>query len=189
MSFPNDDIPSQIIPMILYDTKDYLENSLIEAVPEGSPNRALLVKVGRFQENPTEVNISVAIAHGDYEDPDFIDGRIDHPDLKDIRIRNLPVAEIGTPGYYWWRRFSVQVGAFFVRQNYDEDTALQYAYEFYGRLQKAIDTKHFSLVDDFGEIAKGLALVESTTFYESGGKNKWIHRGKLRFRVLSWRGS
>jgi hypothetical protein len=183
---PNDNIPSHVIPKILYDLREELKVQLIDGVPEDSPNRAMLVKVGRFQENPTDVNISVAISAGDYEDPDYIDGRIDHPDLRDLRIRNLPVGEIGG-GIYWWRRFSVLSSVFFVRQNFEEEVALQHAYEFLGRLQKSIEAKQFSLEDDFGEIAKGKPFIESTTFFESGGKNKWIFRGKLRFRVLTWR--
>lgn len=183
---PNDDIPSQIIPMMLYDMRDYLQTKLIDGVPEDSPTRAILVKAGRFQENPVDKNVSIAIAHGDYEDPDYIDGRIDHPDLADLKIRNLPVGEIGG-GIYWWRRFSVLVSVFFVRENFEEEIAQQYAYEFYGRLQRSIELKRFALDDDFEERAFGYPYVESTTFYESGGKNKWIFRGKLRFRVLTSR--
>lgn len=186
MVLPNDDIPAQIVPMILYKLRDDLEVSLVHDVPEDSPTRAIMVKVGRFQENPTDVNVSVALSGGDYEDPDFIDGRITHPDLRDILVRNLPEAEIGG-GTYWWRRFSVYVSVFFTQHNYEESRALQYAYEFYGRLQSAVENVRMNLVDDFGEQASGSPYFESTTYFQSGGKNKWIFRGKLRFRVLTQR--
>lgn len=187
MTIPNDDIPAQIVPMILYRLKDTLETVMVHEVPSENPTRALLVKVGRFQENPARINVSLSISGGDFENPKYLDGRVDHEDLNAISIRNLPVGEIGG-GLYWWRRGTINFQCFFVRQGYDEDRALQYAYDFHGRLIAAVEeTLLNDLVDDYGEGAYDRPLVEGTSFFEGGGAKKYIWRGKLYFRVLTWR--
>lgn len=184
---PNDNIPSQIVPMILTRTRDELKQKLIYGVPDDNPTRAILVKVGRFQENPVDINVSASVASGDFEDPSYIDGRVDHEDLDAIGLRNLPVGEIGG-GWYWWRRFTINVQVFSVRQNYEEERAMQYAYDFYGRLLKSIEEITLGgLTDDYGEKANGSPYIEGASFYESGGKGKFIWRGKVAFRVLTWR--
>lgn len=187
MTLQNDDIPAQIVPLILDKVRDWLEQELFENVPESSPTRTGLIKIGLFQDNPADKVVSIAVNSGDYEDEKYIDAPVDHPDVQQIKIANLPPHEIGG-GSYWWRRFSIRVSVFFVKQNYDEETAIQYAYEFYGRLQSAIELCQIGPLDDyFGERASGKPWLESTTFFQSGGKNKFIFRGKLQFRILTWR--
>lgn len=183
----NDNIPNSIVPMILYAFKDYLEGALVADVPEDNPTRALLVKVGRFNENPLEKSVSVAISGGDYEDPTYMDGRIDNPKMDSLKIDGLPVSEIGG-GCYWWRRGSINYQAFFVRARLKEEVALQYAYDFQGRLLKSVELVPIhGLIDDYGERAYAPVRVEGVTFFESGGNNQYIWRGKLLFRVLTWR--
>ena len=43
------------------------------------------------------------------------------------------------------------------------------------------------LVDDYGEKAYGHPFLEAATFFESGGNKQYIWRGKLKWRVLTWR--
>ena len=187
MSLPNDAIPTSIVPMILQAIKRQLETVLVIEVPESNPTRALLVKVGRFQDNPLEKNVSIAISGGDYDDPSYIDGRIDNPKMSSLQLPYLPVGEIGG-GRYWWRRGSINYQALFVRQRYAEEVALQYAYDFQGRLIGALEgTPLNGLQDDYGEQAYAPLYVESLTFFESGGNNQYIWRGKLLWRVLTWR--
>lgn len=186
MTLPNDNIPEQIVPKILMLVQTHLQYHLFENVPEGDPTRAGLVKIGLMQENPADIVVSVALTSGDYEDDKYIDGHVDHPDLQDFTIKNLPRGEVGG-GSYWWRRFSIRVQVFFVRAGYDEDTAIQHAYDFHGRLQRHISTCQIGPIEDaYGERALGRPYLESTTFFPSGGKNKFIFRGKLKFRVLTW---
>lgn len=187
MTLPNDDIPAMIVPMILKRLREALEYDLQEKTPEDSPIHAVLVKIGRLQENPVKKNVTVAISGGDADDPEYVDGRIDHDALTEIGIRNLPVGEVGG-GIYWWRRGTIKFQTYFVHERYDEDTAMQYAYEFYGILQACVeDTDISGLVDNFGEMTSGRPFVESCSFFESGGANKFIWRGKLSFRCLTWR--
>jgi hypothetical protein len=187
MTLPNDNIPAMIVPMILNRLREELEQKLQIDTPEDSPIHAALVKVGRLQENPLKVNVNVAISGGDSDDPEFLDGRIDHDALNQIGIRNLPVGEVGG-GIYWWRRGTIKFQCYFVREHYDEDRALQYAYEFYGLVQGCVEDVNLTdLVDNFGERAYANPFVESCSFFESGGANKYIWRGKLSFRCLTWR--
>jgi hypothetical protein len=184
---PNDDIPTMIVPMILFRIKEHLEVAMQHEVPDTNPTKAILVKIGKFQDNPLDKNVSLSVSPGDYDDPSYLDGRIDHEDLDAITIRNLPVGEIGG-GLYWWRRGTINFQTYFVRQRLDEEIAMQYAYDFYGRLLHAVEEVSLSgLVDDYGEIASGHPYIEGASFFESGGLRQFIWRGKLRWRVLTWR--
>lgn len=183
----NDDIPAMIVPMILLKLKSELETALQIEVPESDPTRAVVVKIGRFQENPLNKNISIALSGGDYEDPTYLDGPVNNPEFLNDWIKNLPVGEIGG-GQYWFRRGTAHVQTFYVRQRYPEEVAMQYAYDFYGRVIKCLETVSMSgLRDDYREGAFGTPIVEGTTFFESGGKDRYIWRGKLLWRVLTWR--
>ena len=187
MVLPYDEIPKQIVPMILYRMKERIETLMVEDVPTDNPTRAILVKIGRFQDNPLQKNVSISISGGDFEDPSYLDGRIDHEDLDAISIRYLPVGEIGG-GIYWWRRGTVNYQTFFVRQRYDEERALRYAYDFQGRFIKALESINVGdLKDDYLEQAYGFPFIESVSFFESGGNNQYIWRGKLYWRVLTFR--
>jgi hypothetical protein len=187
MTLPTDNIRRMIVPMILYQLQDHLTTSLKDEVPADNPTRAETIKVGLFQENPVKTGTYVAISGGAFDDPDYRDGRIDHEDLNAISIQNLPVGEIGG-GEYWYRRGSCRFGAYFVKNRFAEDKAADYAYDFYGRIQKAVeDTSVHGLTDDYGEKAYKSPIVESSTFFESGGNNQFIWRGMIYWRVLTWR--
>lgn len=165
----------------------HLETSLVNEVPETDPTRAILVKVGRFQENPLEKNVSVAISGGDWEDPTYIDGRVDNPKFDNLVVRFLPVAEVGG-GWHWWRRGSLRVNVYFVKQRYPEDIAMSYAYNFHGRLLRSLETTPIrNLIDDYGEIAIPPLYIEGASFFESGGGQQYIWRGKVLWRVLTER--
>lgn len=181
------EIATQIVPLILERVKETLQYNLIDILPEGHPARGTLVKIGRFQENPVEKNISLAISPGDFEDPAFMDGRIDNPEFRDLRIRYVPVSEIGG-GEMWWRRGTCNLQVFFVRQRYSEEDAMRTAYDFYGRVLNALRGVSFSKVkDSFGEMAVPPLYVESSAFFESGGASQYIWRGKIRWRMLTWK--
>ena len=177
----------QIVPMILYQMKEHLQQALIRDVPDDSPNYALEVELGRFKKNPLKINVYVALSGGDPFNPEHLDGRIDNDELDDIQIPHLPVGEIGG-GTYWWRRGVADFACYYVKEQYDFDISAMYAYEFYGRLLNVLD--HLSLgnlVDQFGERATGTPFIEGNTFFSTGGAGKNIWRGKLFWRVLTWR--
>lgn len=183
-----DNQPVHIVPKLLLAVKDHLQTALVYNVPEGDPTRAVMVKIGRFQENPIRQNVSVAIAGGDYEDPAYIDGRIDNPKFDNLQIKNLPVGEIGG-GEYWWRRGTIKYQCYFVLQRFDEELAMNYAYAFQGRILKALPQTNLTSLpqDDYGEGVYPPIYVESATLFESGGADKFIWRGKISWKVLTWR--
>jgi hypothetical protein len=182
-----DDIPSMIVPLLLFRMRDHLMTVLQDEVPDTDPTKAILVKVGRFQDNPVKKNVSIALSGGDFEDPDYMDARADHDSLDQFVIKNLPVGEIGG-GIHWWRRFTCDFKTFFVKQRFEEDIAIKYGYEFYGRILRAIESCHFGkLVDSYGEKACCPPFIEGASFFESGGANQYIWRGKVKWRVLTWR--
>lgn len=181
------EVPNMIVPMLCSRMKDHLESALIYNVAEDNPTRALLVKVGRMQENPIDINVTAAISGGDYEDPDYLDGRIDNSKFDNLQIEDLFASQIGG-GTYWWRRGSINIQCFFVRQRYKEDIAMNYAYDFLGRLIAAVESVSLNgMKDEYGEEAFAPVYVEGNTFFESGGSSQFIWRGKLLWRVLTWR--
>ncbi len=183
----NDRIPSSIVPMILYKIKEHLETSLVFDIPDSTATRAMLVKIGRFSDNPLDNPIRVAISSGDFEDPSYLDGRIDNPKFDNLKIPGLPVGEIGG-GVYWWRRGSIDYQLYFVRQRLPEEVTIQYAYEFQSRLIKAVESTPIGrLRDDCNEQAFAPIYVESVSLFESGGGNQRLWRGKLLWRILTWR--
>jgi hypothetical protein len=181
-----DDYQGQIVPMILHQMKTHLESELVLNVPDNDPTRALLVEIGRFRKNPLKINVYVALSGGNPVDPEWLDGRIDNDQLDDIQMRNLPVGEIGG-GTYWWRRGVAEFACYFVRESYELEVATMYAYEFYGRLLNVLDHLVLSGTDQFQEKAGGKPCIEGSTFFASGGAGKHIWRGKLFWRVLTWR--
>lgn len=173
--------------MLLNRLRDHLESDLTLNVAEDNPTRAVLVKTGRFQDNPLEKNVSIAISGGDFEDPSYLDGRVDNNAFDNLQIPDLVVGQIGG-GTYWWRRGSINFQAFFVRQRLEEQIAMNYAYDFYGRLIQSVETTSLNgLQDDYGEEVFAPVYVEGASFFESGGSNQFIWRGKLLWRVLTWR--
>lgn len=195
MTLYNDAIPNSIIPMLLMRIRDHLQTAMMYDVAESNPTRAVVVKVGRFIKNPIDKNITIGVNSGDYEDPAFLDGRIDNSKFDGLKIRNLPVGEIGG-GVYWWRRGSINLSVFFVRQRFQEDIAMQHAYDVYSRLLKALEQTPFpsrsestpyGLQDDYGERAYPPLYLEAASFFESGGGQQFIWRGKVLWRVLTWR--
>jgi hypothetical protein len=182
-----DNIPSMIVPLITFRMREHLASALQDNVPDTDPTKAVLVKVGRFQDNPVKKNVSVSISGGDFEDPAYMDGRVDHESMDQFKIKNLPVGEIGG-GIYWWRRLTIDFKTFFVKQRFEEEIAMKYAYEFYGRLLTAIETCNLkNLTDSYGEKAYCPPYIEGASFFESGGANQFIWRGKVKWRVLTER--
>ena len=176
-----------ITPMILSRMRDDLQESLIRGIAEDDPTYALKVEIGRFRENPLSTHVYVALAGGNTIDPEHIDGRIDNDALDDIQIRNLPVGEIGG-GTYWWRRGVADFASYFVKTSMTYELSMMYAYQFYGRLLNILDHINISgLQDEFGEQTSGKPYIETSSIYESGGQKKHIWRGKIFWRVLTWR--
>jgi hypothetical protein len=179
---------TQIVPLILDRLKDHLTEEMQTYVPPGDETWAVTVKIGRFQADPTKENVALAISGGAFDDPNYADGRIDNPEFSSLMIRNLPVGEVGG-GWYWWRRGTIDIRVYFIKQKFAEEASIDYGYTVHGRLIRAVETCPLTtLEDDFGETTNGTPYVEKTSFFQSGGpKNQYIFRGKLWWRILTHR--
>lgn len=173
-----------IVPLILQRYKTALTTALITNVT--GPTQAKLVKIGRFQDDPTIKSIYVAISGGDPDNIEYRDGIVSLEEMQRIGFAAYP-REIGG-GQMWWRRGVIQVGCYFVVERVNEETAAQYAYDVLGRIENAIEgTTVIDLVDDFNERAI-MGFCFSNSFFESGGPPQdYIWRGKVLWSVLTER--
>lgn len=191
---------TQINNLILHALKNHLTLKLQTEIAEDDPTRAVEVKLGRFQESPLMKNVYVSISGGDQQDPELSDG------ILTVRAASpgwqpgfeMYPREIGgrwdddddsIPGgaEMWWRRGRIQIGCFFVTQNFEEEIAMEYAYETLGRLTKAVNTCPVGgIKDSFGECAVKIFCFASN-FFEGGGLKQFIWRGSVKFQVLTER--
>jgi hypothetical protein len=178
---------SHIVPMILERFRQTLQATLIDSVHLENPIRANIVKVGRFQDDPTRFPISVAISPGDPADPEYRDGIVTMQEQKHSIGFEIPPREIGG-GQYWWRRGVLQVQCHFVLSRYPEPKATEYAYEVLGRILGSLErTNVADLTDDYGEHAI-VPFAYANTYFESGGPPAdYIWRGKVLWSVLTYR--
>lgn len=180
---------TMIIPLILNKIKTGLTTALITNIATTDPSRASVVKIGRFQQDPTIQNIYLAISPGNPEDPEYKDGVVSMREWENIGFE-IPAREVGG-GAYWWRRGIVQIGCYYVVDRVPEEIALAQATMVLGRTEKALEEISMSgVVDEFGEIAYGCPFVYANTFFESGGPPAdYIWRGKIYWSVLTSRNS
>lgn len=176
---------TQIVPLICEAIATHLTFHLQTSLTVGDPERADVIKLGKFQDDPNRKNIYIAITGGDPEDPTLQDGITKRTtDGRKVDFM-VPAYEIGG-GESWWRRGTVQVGCYFIREKYTEEEAMGHAYNILGRIELALDSAPVAgLQDDYGEVAYKL-FPYANTFYESGGPPKsYIWRGKILWQCLT----
>jgi hypothetical protein len=168
--------------MILSKMVDFLTQELVTNVSDSLTPKS--IKIGRFQQDPVKSLIHVSLHPGDPEDPAFRDGIITLEQMANISIDLDWAREIGG-GELWWRRFSAVLGCYWVQDRLDEITAMDNSYIVYGRLCQAIPKINLSnMIDEFGEQPL-YTFLYGTTFFEGGGKNQYIWRGKVLWQVLT----
>jgi hypothetical protein len=169
---------SMITVLVMNRMKDSLTTTMQTNVSSGSIERADVVKVGLFQEDPLRNNIHLAIQGGDHTDPNYRDGIVTINQMDNLGFNPIP-REIGG-GSSWWRRGTIELGCFFVREGLTEDKATEAAYNVLGRLEANLESIQVAdLVDDFGEAAQRLWLG-GNTFVQSGGPPRsYIFRGRV----------
>jgi hypothetical protein len=177
---------SAITTLLVNALKDHLDDIMRTSISTSDPTRADIVKVGRFQDDPLKNNIYIAISNGDPEKLEWVDGIVTVNSMDDIDF-HLDPREIGG-GQAWWRRGVVQVGCYFVREQYNEEQALEYAHTVMARASSNIENVDLNgLIDDFGEKAQ-IMFCYSRTFFESGGPpDSYIWRGKVHWQCLTER--
>jgi hypothetical protein len=177
---------SHIVPLIVSEIATQLTRVCITDVPEDDPTRADVVKIGRFQDDRVLNNIHIAISGGDSENPDYKDGIVTLGEMDRIAMY-VPAREIGG-GQLWWRRGVIQVGCYFINEQFDEAIAMEYAYITLGRIESHLENIRVSnLVDDFGERAIKLFAYGNTFFASGGPPSSYIWRGKILWTCLTGR--
>lgn len=178
----------QISFLFLSRLKEHLTEKMITGVDADDPTIARVVKIGLFQDDPTNKNVYLALQGGDHENPAEFDGIITGYRMqREVGIDFPFPREIG--GGQIWRRIAVvQVGCYFIRQKFDEESATRQAYIALGRLLSSIESVDINgLVDNFGERVIQV-FCYGNTFFESGGPpTSYIFRGKVSIAYLTER--
>ncbi len=178
----------QVMYLFLSRLKDHLTTKMITDVDPDDPTIAKVVKIGLFQDDPTNRNVYLALQGGNHEDPKENDGIITGYRMQtDVGIDFPYAREIGG-GQIWRRKVSVAIGAYFIRQKFTEEEATQKAYIALGRLLSSIESVDINgLIDGFGERVIEV-FCHGNTFFESGGPpNSYIFRGVVNISVLTER--
>ena len=175
-----------MVELLLQQLKTHLTAEMQSSIASNDPTRADVVKIGRFQDDPLKNNVYIAISPSDPEKLDWVDGVVSLESMKDVGFYIDP-REIGG-GETWWRRGVVQIGCYFVKEKYDEETAISYSQTTLARLVNAIQSVDLNgLTDEFGELAV-LMFCYSHHFAQSGGPpDKYIWRGKVHWQCLTER--
>ena len=174
--------------LFLSRLKEHLVERMQIDVDVEDPTIAKVVKIGLFQDDPTNKNIYIAIQGGDHDDPLDADGIITGYRMqKDVGIDFPWAREIGG-GQIWRRKVTIQIGCYFIRQKFSEDEATDQAYIALSRLLSSVESMNISgLLDDFGERVVEV-FCHGNTFFESGGPPaSYIFRGKVLVSYLTER--
>jgi len=175
---------AHIVPMITERLDTWLTTNMQTAYAEDHKLRANLVKVGRFQDNPLNHTVYLAIQGGDADDPKYKDGIVSLKDFDNIQT-NYFGREIGG-GQLWWRRGVVQFGCYYTGDT--EDVARNYAYQVLGNLCEYIESATVSdLTDEFGERAIKMYVYADTIFEGGGPQVNYVWRGKVYWMCLTER--
>jgi len=178
----------QVMYLFLARLKEHLTQKMVTEVTADDPTIARVVKIGLFQDDPTNKNVYLAIQGGNHEDPKDTDGIITGYRMQtDVGIDFPYAREIGG-GQIWRRKVAVAIGCYFIRQKFTEEKATQNAYIALGRLLASIESVDInSLADSFGERVIEV-FCHGNTFFESGGPpSSYIFRGLVHVSVLTER--
>ena len=178
----------QITYLFMARLRDHLTAKMTTDIAANDPTRADVVKIGLFQDDPTNKNVYLAIQGGNHEDPKENDGIITGYRMQtDVGIDFPYAREIGG-GQVWRRKVTIAIGCYFIRQKFVEEEATRQAYITLGRLLSSIETVNINgLVDSFGERVIEV-FCHGNTFFESGGPpSSYIFRGTASVSFLTER--
>ena len=175
---------AHIVPLITERLDTWLTANLQTGVEEDDPTRANLIKVGRFQDNPLEYGVYIAIQGGDADDEAFKDGIVSLGAFEEIHI-HVPPREFGGTEY-WWRRGVIQFGCYY--PGVAEDASRNYGYQVLGNICKYTANAAVSdLVDEYGEQARQIFVFANTIFEGGGPPSNYVWRGKVYWTCLTER--
>lgn len=183
---------AQILDMVCNTLDAYLVQKLQTEIPFTDPTRAIMVRTGRLQDDPTVNFIHVLTQSGDPDNPEgwaHNSARLDVRGQPSMEFGNPPYLELGGGEGLWWRRMTVQIGCYFTQQGYDRNTAREYAHKVLGRTEFSIQycPGLVGVKDEFSELVMAVYIAKSN-FTEGGGPpDQFIWRGKIGFCLLTSR--
>lgn len=152
-------------------------------------SKALLVRVGRLQEDPTKNVVSVLIHPNDPDNPD--DWRHEVMKMDPFAVQNpygeaIPVSNVGMyevgGGAHWWRRFTVDLKMFFGVKTLAREEARELAQNVLGRAEEALKEGMSTLgtqQDGWGESCVQVYVTSSRCVERGGPTKDWIWDGKI----------
>jgi len=177
---------AQIRYTIAKTITDYLELKLITEIDDSDPIKAKVVKFGRFQQDPTINNIFVTVSGGNLQKPGTLDGIVTIEEMNNIAMK-VPAREIGG-GQTWWRRGWLEIGCYFVLEDYTAEEAGDHAHNFLGRVSLNLrQAPVCGLADDYGETAYDLFVYAESMFPGGGPTNQYLWRGQMLWQTLTYR--
>jgi len=158
-------------------------------VSEDDPTRAVLVRGGRLQEDPTK-NVVQALVHGnDPEAPEKWEHTIITQDLTKFLTGGMAqvmgMYEVGG-GEQWWRRFTVELQMFWKAKKLNRNQARDAAHLVLGRAEAAIKQSTSALAaqaDEFGEQAWGVYVRRSRCLERGGPPKDWIWNARIWIEI------
>lgn len=179
---------NHIVPMIVDRIVEELTLVCIDNVPHSDPTRLNKIKAERFQEDPTNENLRIAVMGGDFSDPSQKDGIVTLKEGSNARVGfTIDPREIGGT-QMWYRKGLVYLELFFIVDQVPEMVARERAYTILGRIQNHIEKIRVSdLTDDFGEHAIKLFHTQNDFFRSGGPPSSYLYRGNLLWECLTER--
>ena len=169
--------------LLITAISDWMTTKMITQV--SGVTKAKVVKPYRFQENPIDENIYLWVATGAPQEPYDVDCRVSYSEAEDLGM-SIPQGEVGG-GHLWWRKGTANLGCYWVRQRYDQETAAEYSHRILARAIYWLERAPVSgIVDEFGEIALYM-FVYGNNFAEGGGNDQFYWRGDIYWQILTER--
>ena len=177
---------TQVVNLLLDALVTHLGTQMNDGLETTALNYVDNIKKGLLQENKLVKNVALGISGGDHDDPEYKDGIVTLEELKNIGFYVDP-REVGG-SQVWWRRGTIRVECFFIREGLTENQAFDAGYEVLGHLEDNIENLDVTgIVDTYGERAIKV-FCYANTYFESGGPPKsFIFRGKVFWQCLTER--
>ena len=180
---------AQIISLLVDAIEDLLVTACQLDISGDDDSKALLVRAGRLQQDPTKNVVNILVHPNDPDAPDDWRHEIrkmDQVTLQNPWSRDVPASAVGMyeigGGEHWWRRFTVELKMFFGTKNEDRATCRELAHRVLGRAEEALKEGMSTFGAQLGDWDEQCVqvYVTSSRCVERGGPTKdWIWDGKI----------
>lgn len=177
---------TSIISSLIHAANDALFAAMETELDSNDETRAGLVRIGKFQDNPTKYGLAILTHSNDPDNPGtWLHSALGAGGLTlHVQSDLLPPYQIGG-GEFWYRRFTTQI-VFFCKPTATRDRASDLANIILRRAEHTLKNVDFSSIgpDSFGESPMVLHLAQSENL-ENGGVGQFIYKGFVKWQVLT----